>query len=172
MTGYLRPCRETAREQVSLIGDEFTDVLVEEINENDRSMVTGRMSTIHWNIFKDASLVGKIVNVSLDEYHGFYAESSGVKENKMKQEKEKELWGNCDIEGYVLEYVSDSCEHGRKRKPDWDDLQFLLTHHTLQVCLLCPDHRILPDELPKKSAVPAVVTFCFFLIWVTFTYLP
>jgi len=48
-------------------------VLVEEINENDRSMVTGRMSNntlVHFQ--GDASLVGKIVNVSLDECHGFY----------------------------------------------------------------------------------------------------
>ena len=70
MTGYLRPCR---REQVSRYQGQIADVLVEEINENDRSMVTGRMSNntlVHFQ--GDASLVGKIVNVSLDECHGFY----------------------------------------------------------------------------------------------------
>ena len=48
-------------------------MLVEEINENDSSLVTGRMSNntlVHFP--GDASLVGKLVNVSLDECHGFY----------------------------------------------------------------------------------------------------
>ena len=61
------------REQVSRYQGQIADVLVEEINENDRSMVTGRMSNntlVHFQ--GDASLVGKIVNVSLDECHGFY----------------------------------------------------------------------------------------------------
>ena len=65
--------QETAREQVSRYQGQIADVLVEEINENDRSMVTGRMSNntlVHFQ--GDASLVGKIVNVSLDECHGFY----------------------------------------------------------------------------------------------------
>ena len=40
----LKTVQETAREQVSRYQGQIADVLVEEINENDRSMVTGRMS--------------------------------------------------------------------------------------------------------------------------------
>ena len=69
----LKTVQETAREQVSRYQGQIADVLVEEINENDRSMVTGRMSDNTMVHFQgDASLVGKIVNVSLDECHGFY----------------------------------------------------------------------------------------------------
>ena len=69
----LKTVQETAREQVSRYQGQTCDVLVEEINENDNSLVTGRMSNntlVHFP--GDASLVGKIVNVSLDECHGFY----------------------------------------------------------------------------------------------------
>ena len=38
----LKTVQETAREQVSRYQGQIADVLVEEINENDRSMVTGR----------------------------------------------------------------------------------------------------------------------------------
>jgi hypothetical protein len=51
----------------------YFNLLGEEINENDNSLVTGRMSNntlVHFP--GDASLVGKLVNVSLDECHGFY----------------------------------------------------------------------------------------------------
>ena len=43
------------------------------IKENDASLVTGRLSNntlVHFP--GDASLIGQIVNVSLDECHGFY----------------------------------------------------------------------------------------------------
>jgi tRNA-2-methylthio-N6-dimethylallyladenosine synthase len=69
----LKTVQETAREQVSRYQGQTCDVLVEEINENDSSLVTGRMSNntlVHFP--GDASLVGKLVNVSLDECHGFY----------------------------------------------------------------------------------------------------
>ena len=69
----LKTVQETAREQVGRYQGQITDVLVEEINENDSSLVTGRMSNntlVHFP--GDASLIGKIVNVSLDECHGFY----------------------------------------------------------------------------------------------------
>ena len=59
----LKTVQETAREQVSRYQGQIADVLVEEINENDRSMVTGRMSNntlVHFQ--GDASLVGKIVS--------------------------------------------------------------------------------------------------------------
>ena len=69
----LKTVQETARDQVSRYQGQTCDVLVEEINENDNSLVTGRMSNntlVHFP--GDASLVGKLVNVSLDECHGFY----------------------------------------------------------------------------------------------------
>ena len=49
------------------------DVLVEEINEHDNSLVTGRLSNNSIVHFKgDPSLIGQIVNVHLDEAKGFY----------------------------------------------------------------------------------------------------
>ena len=69
----LKTVQETAREQVGRYQGQIADVLVEEINENDSTLVTGRMSNntlVHFP--GDASLVGRIVNVSLDECHGFY----------------------------------------------------------------------------------------------------
>ena len=49
------------------------EVLVEEINEHNNELVTGRMSNgslVHFKGCKD--LIGKIVNVKLDEAKGFY----------------------------------------------------------------------------------------------------
>ena len=69
----LKTVQDTAREQVSRYQGQVMDALVEEINENDPSLVTGRLSNntlVHFP--GDASLIGKIVNVSLDECHGFY----------------------------------------------------------------------------------------------------
>lgn len=69
----LKTVQETAREQVGRYQGQTADVLVEEINENDSTLVTGRMSNntlVHFP--GDTSLVGRIVNVSLDECHGFY----------------------------------------------------------------------------------------------------
>ena len=69
----LKTVQETAKEQVSRYQGMVMDALVEEVNENDSNLVTGRLSNntlVHFP--GDASLVGKIVNVSLDECHGFY----------------------------------------------------------------------------------------------------
>ena len=69
----LKTVQETARERVARYEGQVMDALVEEVNENDASLVTGRLSNntlVHFP--GDASLVGKIVNVSLDECHGFY----------------------------------------------------------------------------------------------------
>ena len=69
----LKVVQETAREQVSKYQGQIMDVLVEEINEHDASLLTGRLSNntlVHFP--GDTSLIGKIVNVSLDECHGFY----------------------------------------------------------------------------------------------------
>lgn len=69
----LKLVQETAREQAGRFKGQIMDALVEEMNENDSSMVTGRLSNnilVHFP--GDASLIGKIVKVSLDECHGFY----------------------------------------------------------------------------------------------------
>ena len=69
----LKKVQDTAREQVSKMEGKVMSVLVEEINENDSSLLTGRMSNntlVHFPA--DSSYVGKIVEVSLDECHGFY----------------------------------------------------------------------------------------------------
>jgi tRNA-2-methylthio-N6-dimethylallyladenosine synthase len=69
----LKTVQETARERVARYQGMVCDALVEEINENDASLVTGRLSNntlVHFP--GDASLIGKIVDVSLDECHGFY----------------------------------------------------------------------------------------------------
>lgn len=49
------------------------DVLVEEVNDHDSRMVTGRLgnnTVVHFP--GDKALIGKIVRVSLDEFKGFY----------------------------------------------------------------------------------------------------
>lgn len=68
-------------EEVQTIGREMSsrdtgsvqEVLVEEVNEHDSSLVTGRMSNnllVHFP--GDASLIGSIISVHLDECRGFY----------------------------------------------------------------------------------------------------
>jgi tRNA-2-methylthio-N6-dimethylallyladenosine synthase len=61
------------REQTSRFEGQIKDVLVEHINEQDPGLVTGRMdnnSVVHFP--GDASLIGQIVPVKLDQCHGFY----------------------------------------------------------------------------------------------------
>ena len=69
----LKCVQDTAREQVAKLQGQVMEALVEEVNENDPSLVTGRLSNntlVHFP--GDASLIGKLVMVSLDECHGFY----------------------------------------------------------------------------------------------------
>ncbi len=69
----LKVVQETAKEQTQRFKGQTVNVLVEEINEHDPSMLTGRMSQntlVHFP--SDPSLIGEFVNVSLDECHGFY----------------------------------------------------------------------------------------------------
>ncbi len=69
----LKAVQDTAREQVTKYQGMVMDALVEEVNEHDNTLLTGRLSNntlVHFP--GDASLIGKIVNVSLDECHGFY----------------------------------------------------------------------------------------------------
>lgn len=65
--------RETAKEQAVRYQGLTMDALVEEINEHDSSLLTGRLSNNSLVHFPgDDSLIGKIVKVHLDECRGFY----------------------------------------------------------------------------------------------------
>ena len=69
----LRTVQETARERVRLLSGLTMEALVEEQNEQDSTLVTGRLSNntlVHFP--GDASLIGRIVPVYLKEYKGFY----------------------------------------------------------------------------------------------------
>lgn len=62
-----------AKERTALLQDRIEDVLVEDINSHDSSLVTGRMSNntlVHFP--GDRSLIGEIVTVKLEECRGFY----------------------------------------------------------------------------------------------------
>lgn len=69
----LKVVQETARNRVGRLTGEVHSVLVEEINEHDSSLVSGRLSNntiVHF--VGDKSLIGRIVDVKLVEAHGFY----------------------------------------------------------------------------------------------------
>lgn len=69
----LKVVQETARERVSLMEGQILDALVEEVNEQDDSLVTARLSNNTIVHFKGGrELIGKIVPVYLKECHGFY----------------------------------------------------------------------------------------------------
>lgn len=75
-TGFdklLKVVQDTAKEQAAKYQGQVMEALIEEVNENDNHMVTGRLSNnmlVH--LPGDASMIGKLVNVSLDQCHGFY----------------------------------------------------------------------------------------------------
>ncbi len=69
----LATVQETAREQVKLLTGRTMEALVEERNEQDPGLVTGRLSNntlVHFP--GEPSLIGSIVPVCLKEYKGFY----------------------------------------------------------------------------------------------------
>lgn len=69
----LKVVQSTAREQVSRYQGQVHEVLVEEQNENDADLVTGRLSNntlVHFP--GGVELIGQLVQVLLDECHGFY----------------------------------------------------------------------------------------------------
>lgn len=69
----LRVVQDTAKERALLLRGQVMEALVEEVNEQDASLVTGRLSNnmlVHFP--GDASCIGKLMTVSLDECHGFY----------------------------------------------------------------------------------------------------
>ena len=77
----LKTVQDTARSRVGNLLGQTVTVLVEEKNEQDDSLVTGRMSNntiVHFPGGEDLS--GTLAEVHLDECHGFYY--TGTVENK------------------------------------------------------------------------------------------
>lgn len=77
----LKVVQDTAKERALLLKGQVMEALTEEVNEQDASLVTGRLSNnmlVHFP--GDASDIGKLVNVSLDECHGFYYTGHVVRE--------------------------------------------------------------------------------------------
>lgn len=69
----LKTVQDTARMRVALLEGQTLDALVEEINEQDSSLLTGRLSNNTIVHFKGShDLIGQIVPVYLKECHGFY----------------------------------------------------------------------------------------------------
>lgn len=69
----LQVVQDTAREQIALNEGKTMEVLVEEINEKDSSLMAGRLSNntlVHFPGTPD--MIGTLVQVHLDEAHGFY----------------------------------------------------------------------------------------------------
>lgn len=69
----LKTVQDTAREQVARLKGQTMSALVEEVNEQDPSLLTGRLSNntiVHFP--GEQNLIGKIVDVCLEECHGFY----------------------------------------------------------------------------------------------------
>ena len=69
----LKVVQETAREQAAKHQGKVMEALIEEVNEGSPGLVTGRLSNnmiVH--VPGNETLVGKLVQVSLDECHGFY----------------------------------------------------------------------------------------------------
>lgn len=65
--------QDTAREQAKKLQGQTLDALVEEVNEHDESLVTGRLSNNMIVHFKGGrELIGQIVPVCLRECKGFY----------------------------------------------------------------------------------------------------
>ncbi len=77
----LKAVQDTAREQAGRFQGQIMEVLVEERNENDPRLLTGRLSNnmlVHFP--GNISLIGKLARVSLDVCHGFYYTGRMVEE--------------------------------------------------------------------------------------------
>ena len=69
----LRVVQDTAKERAALLQGQVMEALVEEVNEQDASLMTGRLSNNMLVHFAAADrLIGQLVQVSLDTCHGFY----------------------------------------------------------------------------------------------------
>jgi tRNA-2-methylthio-N6-dimethylallyladenosine synthase len=77
----LHEVQEISRETSSRLANTVQEVLVEEVNEHDSSLVTGRLGNnllVHFP--GDASMIGKLYMVSLDECKGFYYMGTAIKD--------------------------------------------------------------------------------------------
>ena len=69
----LKVVQDTAKEQSFKYNGQVQEVLVENVNDHDESLMTGRMSNntlVHFP--GDRELIGKMVKVKITECHGFY----------------------------------------------------------------------------------------------------
>ena len=69
----LKEVQEIAARKAALLSGSVQKVLVEQVNEQDGALVTGRMennSVVHLPGTKE--LIGTIIDVSLEECKGFY----------------------------------------------------------------------------------------------------
>ncbi len=69
----LKVVQDTARERAALLQGKVMEALVEGVNEQDASYLTGRLTNnmlVHFPA--EQRLIGQFVNVSLDVCHGFY----------------------------------------------------------------------------------------------------
>ncbi len=69
----LKVVQDTAKKRAALLQGKVMEALVEEVNEQDASLMTGRLSNnmlVHFPASE--SLIGQLVQVSLDDCHGFY----------------------------------------------------------------------------------------------------
>ena len=77
----LKEVQTISQEMTARFAGMVEEVLVEDVNDHNPELVTGRMSNNHLVHFKgDASMIGKIVKVHLDECKGFYYIGSLVEE--------------------------------------------------------------------------------------------
>lgn len=69
----LKTVQETARNRVKRYRGQVMEALVEEVNEQDAALLTGRLSNnilVHFP--GEEALIGSVVKIMLDECHGFY----------------------------------------------------------------------------------------------------
>ena len=77
----LKEVQNISQEMTARFEGMVEEVLVEDVNDHNPELVTGRMSNNHLVHFPgDASMIGKIVKVHLDECKGFYYLGSLVEE--------------------------------------------------------------------------------------------
>lgn len=79
----LKEVQTISQEMTARFEGTVQDVLVEEVNDHHPELVTGRMSNNHLVHFPgDASMIGKILKVHLDECKGFYYIGSLAEESE------------------------------------------------------------------------------------------
>ena len=69
----LKVVQDTAKDRAALLQGQIMEALVEEVNEQDDSLMTGRLSNnmlVHFPA--DKTMIGQLVRVSLDVCQGFY----------------------------------------------------------------------------------------------------